>query len=1203
MGRLGTLAIVGATCVAGSMSFAWMSPPQQPQPQPAGQAGPREDLARDKPAMASTFQSDDKAPGAAFDGDPETRWCASDGSSPQWLQVDLGEPESITGFRLVWEDGESPHPFKLEGSTDARTWRPIADQTRNPERSKEVVVRLASEVKGIRHVRLTATEADAGHWVSLFSFEVFGSRPAPLARKASAKPVDDKAILRGLKAPSGFELTAFASPPEVRYPTCLAASPEGEVFVGCDENSSLDAKANRGRVVRCVDTNGDGTADKFNVFASMDSPRGLVWDAGTLYVLHPPLLSAYVDTDGDGTADRSDVLVKGIGFDLKFRGADHTTNGIRLGIDGYLYIAVGDYGFIKAEGKDGASHQLLGGGIARVKLDGTGLEIVSRGQRNIYDVAIDPSMNLFTRDNTNDGDGWDVRLSHVVPTGHYGYPSLFKRFPDEHLAPLADYGGGSPCGSLYLQDAALPAPFGDMLYTCEWGRGGVFMHPLEPAGASFRARQEMFLEIPRPTDMDIDGLGHLYVSSWRDGGFNYSKPDIGYVVRLAVKDAKPAKFPNLKAANDEQLVGFIGSGGSAVLRLAAQRELLRRGIKPMVARLLLTRAESPQLSLPGRVAALFTLGQRAGDQTVLDLAVLALSRPEIREFAIKAVGDHGKAVSSNLANTLCRFLDDPNPRVRLQVVTAIGRFGQVDKAPLLLPLTADPDPLVAHVAVKALVALDAPAVCIEALNDPKLAPGASMALQSNHDSSAIAALIRLVDGPGPKNLVARKYALKALCRLYFAEGPYEGKWWGTRPDTSGPYYNPVTTLESESIGEALKGAVRQADEAARRSILADMLKNKVDFEETTALALKLSGTDPALKAAAIDLLIARPKLSLDAIKFLEGVATTADNEPSARSKAIRGLLRHNNQQEARESALRSLALVSDQDDPAPDLLGAWLDYAKDARHARDVGTYVKMAEGPDASRSAIGFAVLVQVEANTKAPEASRTEARQAIDRAWDKSELAPRLLRAVALTKANGQAPKVRAALVDPRPEVIHAAEFAANRLNLAPKAVEPTASTGKIKPIGATPYDQVLAAVLVDKGDAPLGAILFEKQGCVNCHAVAKTQAIKGPYLGDITTRYNRSELTEAILKPSAKIAQGFETKKFAMTSGQTYEGFVVREAGDEIEMRNSSGAVSVLAKKDIEETLKSDVSVMPQGLLDPLTPHDLASLLAYLESLKGK
>ena len=142
-------------------------------------------------------------------------------------------------------------------------------------------------------------------------------------------------------------------------------------------NGSLGAKPKRGKIIRCLDIDGDGKADKFNVFAEVDSPRGLWFDNNTLYVLHPPYLTAFHDDDGDGVADRREVLVKGIGFDLKFRGADHTTNGIRMGIDGLLYIAVGDYGFLKAEGKDGRTLQLRGGGIVRVRAGrhraGTGL--------------------------------------------------------------------------------------------------------------------------------------------------------------------------------------------------------------------------------------------------------------------------------------------------------------------------------------------------------------------------------------------------------------------------------------------------------------------------------------------------------------------------------------------------------------------------------------------------------------------------------------------------------------------------------------------------------------------------------------------------------------------------------------------------------------------------------------------------------------
>ena len=1189
IGRWATAVVSGALLVAGSLTVA------EPPPQ-ARSAAALEDLARDKAATASSFQGDDKWPGAAVDGDPETRWCADGGTAPQWLQVDLGQPETLTGCRVLWEHEDAPYLYKVEGSADGKNWALLSDQTKNDSKAQDRTHKF--NAKGTRHVRLTATEVDPSHWASVFTFQVFGTKPAPVVAKGAAKKADSNGILKGIKAPDGFELSVFAAPPDVRYPTCLAAAPTGEVYVGVDENGSLDAKADRGRVVRCIDSDGDGKADKFNVFASMDSPRGLIWDAGTLYVLHPPTLTAFTDTNNDGSADKSEVLVKGIGFDLKFRGADHTTNGIRLGIDGYIYIAVGDYGFIKAEGKDGASHQLLGGGVARVRTDGTGLEIVSRGQRNIYDVAIDPSMNLFTRDNTNDGDGWDVRLSHVVPTGHYGYPSLFKRFPDEHVQPLADYGGGSPCGSLYLQDAALPKPYGDMLYTCEWGRGGIFMHPLEANGAGFKAKQEMFLTIPRPTDMDVDGQGRIYVSSWRDGGFTYSKPDIGYVIRVVAKGVKEPKFPDLKAETDDQLVGHVAAD-SAVLRLAAQRELLRRGVKPAASKALGTLAASNR-PLPGRVAAIFTLAQGLGARGFGELLGLAKSSPEVREFALKAVADRPEDAAKVDEKAVAGYLGDPNPRVRLQAVVGLGRLGKAGVAPAILPLTADVDPLVAHVAVKALVALHAVDACLKALADPRLAPGASMALQAMHDPKVVAGLIRTLDGS--KDLANRKPALKALCRLYFAEAPYEGKWWGTRPDTSGPYYSAVTWEKSEAVGNALRSAVKQADDSTSRWLLGELLKNKVDFEDTTALALKLSKTDASLKSAATDLLVGRPKLSLDAIKFLEDV-TLHDADPSAKAKALRGLLRHTGQQEARESALRLLGSIALQDDPPAEVVGTWVDYAKDGRHARDASTFVKLAEGSDAGRGVLGYGVLLQVEANQRAPEGPKAEARKAIDLGWKAPETTSRLLRAVALTRSNAFADRVRAALTDGQTEVRQAAEFAAKRLNIATKP-EVAASTARgVKPIAAIPYDQVLAAVLKDQGDANLGAVLFEKQGCLNCHSIAKGQAIKGPYLGDVTTRYNRSELTESILKPSAKIAQGFETKKFALNSGQTYEGFVVREAGDEIEMRNSTGAVSIISKKDIEETGKSELSVMPQGLLDPLTPHDLASLLAYLESLKGK
>ena len=357
-------------------------------------------------------------------------------------------------------------------------------------------------------------------------------------RRGNGQPADAASIAASLRVPKGFDLTVFGIPPTVHYPTSISASPTGELYVAIDENGSLDAQPNRGRVLKCVDTTGKGVADKITVFATMDSPRGVAWDDGVLYVLHPPFLTAYYDDNHTGVSNRSVDLITGLGRDLKFRGADHTTNGIRMGIDGWIYIAMGDYGTLKATGKDGTEMQIRGGGVMRVRADGSGMERYSVGQRNIYDVAIDPLMNVFTRDNTNDGDAWNDRLSYIVPTGYYGYPSRFLHFPGEFIDALADYGNGSPCGSLWIDEPGLPGG----LFTVEWGNNQIDHHPLTPNGANFKPGFEKFMDFPRGTDMDVDGEGHIYLASWIGASFTYVGPNVGYVVKLSPQGFKARHF-------------------------------------------------------------------------------------------------------------------------------------------------------------------------------------------------------------------------------------------------------------------------------------------------------------------------------------------------------------------------------------------------------------------------------------------------------------------------------------------------------------------------------------------------------------------------------------------------------------------------------------------------------------------------------------
>jgi len=284
------------------------------------------------------------------------------------------------------------------------------------------------------------------------------------------------------------QLSVFAIAPEVNSPTSVIAEPGGAVYVLCDNNAGLGLRPHQGSILRLIDKDDDGKADVMTKFVNdIDTPRGGHFVDDTLYVMHPPYVSSFRDTNGDGVADEHKVLAKGFGHDLTYnRGGDHTSNDLRVGIDGWIYTAIGDFG-ATATGSDGSKVQLLGGGVIRMRMDGSDLELYARGTRNTYDVAISHKLDLIALDNTNDGDGWDMRLHHLSPLAHMGYPELYKYFSEDAMPPLFEYGGGSGVGAIYLQEPGFPDWFNDRFHTISWGR--MYTHSLKAHERHFSAKE------------------------------------------------------------------------------------------------------------------------------------------------------------------------------------------------------------------------------------------------------------------------------------------------------------------------------------------------------------------------------------------------------------------------------------------------------------------------------------------------------------------------------------------------------------------------------------------------------------------------------------------------------------------------------------------------------------------------------------------
>ena len=133
---------------------------------------------------------------------------------------------------------------------------------------------------------------------------------------------------------------------------------------------------------------------------------------------------------------------------------------------------------------------LHGGGILRCRPDGRDLHVFATGLRNIYDVALDEELNVFVRDNENDGGTYMIRVCHSFFGADHGYPYLYEERPDEALPPLADLGLGSSAGGVCYLETAVPGRVSRQPVLLRMGPvGGALSAASAPAAASARSRR------------------------------------------------------------------------------------------------------------------------------------------------------------------------------------------------------------------------------------------------------------------------------------------------------------------------------------------------------------------------------------------------------------------------------------------------------------------------------------------------------------------------------------------------------------------------------------------------------------------------------------------------------------------------------------------------------------------------------------------
>ncbi len=235
----------------------------------------------------------------------------------------------------------------------------------------------------------------------------------------------------------GLELNLFASEPMIANPTNMAVDARGRVWICEGRNYRLFANPDNpydkkgDRIVILEDTDGDGVADTSKVFyqgEDINSALGIAVLGNKVIVSVSPDIFVFTDNDGDDVPDSKEILFSGIeGVDH-----DHGAHAFVFGPDGRLYFNYGNQGH-HLMGKDGdtivdvhgekidASGNPYRQGMAfRSEIDGSNVEVLGNNFRNPYELAIDSYGGLWQSDNDDDGNR-GVRINFLMEYGNYGF--------------------------------------------------------------------------------------------------------------------------------------------------------------------------------------------------------------------------------------------------------------------------------------------------------------------------------------------------------------------------------------------------------------------------------------------------------------------------------------------------------------------------------------------------------------------------------------------------------------------------------------------------------------------------------------------------------------------------------------------------------------------------------------------------------------
>lgn len=973
----------------------------------------------------------------------------------------------------------------------------------------------------------------------------------------------------GFKLPEGFEITLYASEPDIGKPINISFDAKGRMWVTQSFEYPFAATPGNGkdRLTILEDTDGDGKADKFLRFNdTLNIPIGImpVNDGAVAYSI--PNVFKYNDVNGDGKVDGQKKLLG----PFEHRDTHGMVNNFMIGYDGWIHACHGFTNQSAVAGADGDTIRMISGNTFRFRRDGSRVEHTTYGRINPFGLAYDELGYLYSTDCHTSP------LYQLIRGGDYtqwGKEEQMGFAPD--MKPLENE-ATALAGIAYYADIHYPREYRQNFYIGDAVASRVYRNSYTFKGSSPVGKKEedfVLSEDPwfRPVDVKLGPDGALYIADFYNSiighyevALNHPKRDRirGRIWRITYKD-NVNKTNDLTTASVESLLGALNSANLAV-RLTAADQIVERIGKPAVAPVLAL-VNKKDISTNEYIHSLWILQRLNALSNDIINKSLGHSDRVVRLHALRVLTEQGADATVKYP-AVVNALQDKDPHVKRAAVELMAKFTNLNTVETLIAERKKTPEFDTHLIYTLRLTLR------NLLRNESLMKEIVSSQWKNEDAAVLSTVVIGVQTPESGSFL---YSYVKDQTLSDDQLPKAFMHIARFIPDNQMSQALTTAREQGSKNVDLEYAVFQQlqEGLARRG----GKENKQMQDWGKELAVKLIDKDANVKTAGVDdeklqKMIGRRRFAMDLagkykLSSLQPQLLAALKDTSThidiRTAAIRALLRIN------PSKNVDIAKTIFENETTTD--------AFRRRILAELGEF----PGPVVNKTLAEIKNVPpdQQQLLTTAL-ASSPEGINIIFKKVKKGEIFPRML----------IQPKVEERIMMNITKQ-QQAEFKVMTANLE--------TIDKEK-------QSLIAGRITDFTDAKptpspaTGRTVFTRN-CSSCHSIAEEGGTIGPQL-DGVGKWGVSALVEKILDPNRNVSESFRNYTIKLKDGKILTGLYRREEGATIVFADITGNEFTVPKKDIAERTVSKYTLMPDQFANTISPGDFNALVAYLLTVKN-